>query len=54
MTVREASSIFSVPPEEAWDFIFGDQGRQSLEASKLVTDVENYQMRSDGTRATPW
>jgi hypothetical protein len=49
MEIARAAAVFPVPPEEAWDFIFADGGRRALAASKLITAIDDYQMRSDGT-----
>jgi hypothetical protein len=45
----QASALFPVPPAQAWEFVFGDQGRRAVRASKMVSAVEDYRMRDDGT-----
>ncbi len=45
----EAAAVFPVPPEQAWDFIFGDEGRRAVELSRMIVAFEGYQMRPDGT-----
>ncbi len=45
----QASAEFRVPPEVAWDFIFGERARRAVEASRMVVDIQDYEMRSDGT-----
>ena len=49
MQVVEASVVVPLSPEEAWDFLTGDQMRRVVELSSIAVAVEDYQMRADGT-----
>ncbi|BBE21369.1 hypothetical protein MN0502_02520 [Arthrobacter sp. MN05-02] len=49
MRTVQASALFPVPPDQAWEFVFGDQGRRAAAASKMGAAIENYRIRGDGT-----
>ncbi len=45
----EVSAHVPLPPEAAWDFMFGDKLRHLAAASKMVAGIEGYELRPDGT-----
>lgn len=49
MRIARASALFPVPPEAAWDFVFGERLSRSLAASGLIAAVDDYRLRADGT-----
>jgi hypothetical protein len=41
--------VLPLPIHECWEFVFGNQGRDAVEASRMVAALEDYAMRPDGT-----
>ncbi len=45
----QVSAQVALPPDAAWDFMFSDELRRLVSASKMIDGVEEYVLRPDGT-----